>query len=73
MIAEGEIHAKKILKEIANLVGAEPEATLEYAVVADPVSLEPLSKIQGQALIAVGAKIGQTSLNDSLLLEEPPR
>jgi len=39
-------------------------------VVADPGDLEPLKKIQGSALIAVGAMIGKTSLNDSLLIEK---
>jgi pantoate--beta-alanine ligase len=73
MIGGGELQVKKIVKEITDVVATEPQATLEYAAVADPENLEPLGKIQGTALIAVGAKIGQTSLNDSLLLERPAR
>jgi pantothenate synthetase len=46
---------------------------LEYALVADPDNLEPLTRIQENALIAVGAKIGNTSLNDSLLVEKPAK
>ncbi len=73
LIAEGETQAKKIIREITEVLGSEPQAILEYAAVADPENLEPITKIQGPSLIAVGAKIGNTSLNDSLLLEKPSR
>lgn len=69
-IAGGELQSKKIIKEITDVIATEPQATLEYAVVADPGNLEPLAKVQGPALVAVGAKIGSTSLNDSLLIEK---
>ncbi len=69
-VAAGETRAKKIIAEITQVILTEPQAKLEYAVVADPVSLEPLARIQGSALIAVGVMIGGTSLNDSLLVEK---
>ncbi|HYK91501.1 MAG TPA: pantoate--beta-alanine ligase [Acidobacteriota bacterium] len=69
-IVAGEAQVKKVIAEIERVVATEPLAKLEYAVVADPVTLEPLTKIQGSALIAVGAMIGNTSLNDSLLIEK---
>lgn len=71
LIARGERQAKKLLNEITRVVGGESLARLEYAFVADPQNLEPVSKIQGSVLIGVGAKIGDTSLNDSLLAEIP--
>ncbi len=70
-IVSGETQSKKIIKGITDVLAAGPQATLEYAVIADPINLEPLVKIQGPALIAVGARIGSTSLNDSLLIERP--
>jgi pantoate--beta-alanine ligase len=73
LVVGGESQAKKIIKEITSVIGSETQATLEYAVVADPENLEPLAKIQGPALIAVGARIGHTSLNDSLLVEKPSK
>jgi pantoate--beta-alanine ligase len=73
LVVGGESQAKKIVKEITGVIGSETQATLEYAVVADPENLEPLTKIQGPALIAVGARIGHTSLNDSLLVEKPSK
>jgi pantoate--beta-alanine ligase len=69
-VAAGETQAKRLIADITRVVGTEPQAKLEYAVVADPVSLEPLTRIQGSALIAVGAMISNTSLNDSLLIEK---
>jgi pantoate--beta-alanine ligase len=69
-VLEGESQSKKVIKIITDVLSAEPQATLEYALVAEPTNLEPLTKIQGSALIAVGARIGNTSLNDSLLIEK---
>jgi pantoate--beta-alanine ligase len=69
IVAQGETQTKKIVREVAAVIDTVPEAQLEYAVVADPEALEPVAKIQGAALLAVGVKIGNTSLNDSTLLK----
>ncbi len=68
-IRRGELQAKKIIKEITGVIASEPQATLEYAVIADPDNLEPLTRIHKSALIGVAVRIGATSLNDSLLIE----
>jgi pantoate--beta-alanine ligase len=68
-IEAGETQVKKILKDVTSVIEGEPQARLEYAIVADPERLEPVSRVQPRTLIAVGAKIGETSLNDSLLVE----
>jgi len=68
-IEAGEGSARKIIKQITEVIESESQALLEYAAVVDPGNLEPMSKIRRPALIAVGARIGNTSLNDSLLLE----
>jgi pantoate--beta-alanine ligase len=67
---QGESQAKKLVKEITGVIALEPQAAFEYAVVADPDSLEPLTRVQKNALIGVGVRIGDTSLNDSMLLEK---
>ena len=69
----GELQSKKIVKQITDVIQSEPLAKLEYAVVANPDTLEPLTKVQDSALIGVGARIGETSLNDSLLFERAPK
>ena len=70
-IARGERQAKKLINEIIRFIASEPMARMEYAFVADPATLEPKSKLQGTVLIGVGARIGATLLNDSLLAEIP--
>jgi pantoate--beta-alanine ligase len=72
-IAGGEGQTKKLVGEISRVLASEPQAMLEYALIADPENLEPLTRIEQGALIAVGAKIGNTSLNDSLLVEKSAR
>jgi pantoate--beta-alanine ligase len=71
-IMRGERQAKKLIQEIVKVLGSEQMASLDYAFVADPETLEPVSKLQGTVLIGVGAQIGETALNDSLLAEIPP-
>jgi pantoate--beta-alanine ligase len=70
-IAHGERHAKKLVKEITRVVAGEPLAHLEYAFVADPVSLQPINRLRGTVLLCVAARIGATPLNDSLLAKIP--
>ena len=72
-IAGGETQSRKILKAITGVIGSEPLATLEYAVVIDPMTLEPLAKIEQNALIGVGAAISGILLEDSVLVENPAR
>jgi pantoate--beta-alanine ligase len=72
-IAAGEVQSKRILKDVAQVMETEPLARLEYVVIANPDTLEPVNKIEGKTLIAIGAVIGTTPLNDSLLLELPPK
>jgi len=70
-VAGGARQARKIIREIKGVVESEPMAEFEYAFVANPESLDPVGKISGTVLIGVGARIGTTSLNDSLLAESP--
>jgi pantoate--beta-alanine ligase len=71
LIANGERQGKKLLNEIARVIGSEPMARLEYAFVADAESLTPVNKLHGSVLIGAGVRIGDTSLNDSLAAEIP--
>ena len=53
--------AKKILRRI-------PGARLEYVEVVDPVSLQPLSRVNGRALIAAALWLGKTRLIDNRII-----
>jgi pantoate--beta-alanine ligase len=70
-VAAGELQAKKLTQEITRELETESQVEIEYAVIADALTLEPLAKLRGQVLISVGVQIGGTSLNDSMLIEIP--
>jgi pantoate--beta-alanine ligase len=70
-IAQGETQGKKVLAEITKVLGSEPLIKLEYAVIADPDTMEPISRIQGTSIVGVGCRIGITSLNDSIIIKNP--
>ena len=45
---------------------------IEYAVVVDPVTLQPIELVEQQAIALIAAKIGTTRLIDNLLLSTDP-
>jgi len=53
---------------MARVVAGEPLATLDYAVVCDPATCEPLAAASPPALLAVAAKVGPARLIDNVLL-----
>jgi pantoate--beta-alanine ligase len=72
-VAAGETQSKKLIQEITKELQTESQVELEYAVVTDSHTLEPLVKLRGQVLIGVGAKVGGISLNDTLTVEIPTK
>ena len=70
-IASAETRPKKVLAEVARVMGTEPLVKLEYAVVIDPELNRPVSKIQGTVIVGVGGKIGNYFLCDAIVVEGP--
>jgi len=66
MVGRGEKRSAAVLARIRRRVAAEPLARLDYAAVVDPEDLEPLSVIDGRALIALAVFIGRTRLIDNV-------
>jgi pantothenate synthetase len=46
----------------------EPEARLDYLEIVDPDTLDPVTEIQSETLVAVAALIGGTRLIDNIVL-----
>jgi hypothetical protein len=47
---------------------SEPLVKLEYAIAADAETPEPVLKIKGPVILALGARLGTVLLSDALLL-----
>lgn len=66
LIRSGEKEASLIKQKMIDLISAEPPARLDYVEIVDLNTLEPLKKLEGQALIALAVFIGRTRLIDNL-------
>jgi pantoate--beta-alanine ligase len=67
--AAGERRGAALEALLADEVGAEAMASLEYAAAADPDTLEPVGEAGGRVLLALAARVGGTRLIDNLVAE----
>lgn len=68
-VEEGERKSKTLLKEVREIIEAEPEAKIDYLAITDLVELKELRTVKGRALIAVAAFFGTTRLIDNIIVE----
>ncbi|MGH9728239.1 MAG: 4-phosphopantoate--beta-alanine ligase, partial [Candidatus Acidiferrales bacterium] len=69
-IARGTRATGPLLETVRATVAAEPLANLDYAVIVDADSFEPVDFLRGNCLVLVAARIGTTRLIDNMLVEE---
>jgi len=69
LVRGGERRAEKVLETIKKTINGEALARLDYAELVDLWSLEPLSVIKGEVLMAVAVYIGKTRLIDNIRLK----
>ena len=67
-IQNGETDADRVRRLMTDMVNAEPRFTLDYAEVADPASLEPLSTIAdpNEVRLLIAARLGRARLIDNI-------
>jgi pantoate--beta-alanine ligase len=51
------------------VVGREPSVAVEYLGLADPTTLEPVSRVQRGTVVMVAARVGRTRLIDNMIFE----
>jgi pantoate--beta-alanine ligase len=68
MIKSGQQDSLAIKSEMKRLIEAEPLARLDYLAVVDLENLDPLDKIEGEALIAVAVFFGNVRLIDNVIV-----
>ncbi len=66
LINSGEKDAVAIRQKMIELISSEPLARIDYVEIVDLKNLDPLEKIEGEALVALAVYIGRTRLIDNL-------
>ncbi|WDV46449.1 pantoate--beta-alanine ligase [Clostridiaceae bacterium M8S5] len=69
LIIKGERNAHKITSNIANMITKESGVNIDYINVVDVNTLEDISILKGNILIAIAVKLGDTRLIDNIRLE----
>jgi pantoate--beta-alanine ligase/L-aspartate-alpha-decarboxylase len=72
LVDEGERSAARIEDAARAVIVAEPRCALEYVAVVHPDTFEPLSVVDGDALLAVAARVGPVRLIDNQPLHHVP-
>jgi pantoate--beta-alanine ligase len=67
-IVDGERDAPRVAQLVRETVATEPRVVLEYAELRDAHELTPMTTIDGSALIAVAARVGETRLIDNVVV-----
>ena len=68
---EGERSANRIADVVRSTIETEPRARLDYVIISDAETLEPLERIEERpTLIAIAAYIGKTRLIDNTILNK---
>jgi pantoate--beta-alanine ligase len=67
---KGERDAEKIRNEMVALIRKEPLARIDYVSMADPKTLDELSRIKGSALVSMAVYVGKTRLIDNMTLAD---
>ncbi len=71
-IIAGETDADGVRALMAEVVGAEPLAALDYVQVADPITLQPLEQCDTSARLFGAARFGRARLIDNIAAVERP-
>lgn len=71
LAADGERSADALLVHLQDVIGGEPRVTVQYAGIADPDTLEPVTLLNAPARALVAAYVGATRLIDNILLVPP--
>jgi pantoate--beta-alanine ligase len=67
LIRSGILDAARIEREMREMIGAVPGAILDYASVVDRRTLDGISTIDREVLVAVAVRFGKTRLIDNLI------
>jgi pantoate--beta-alanine ligase len=70
LFRKGEKKTEVLLDRVVGLIGRHPETHIEYAKICHPRTLEELTVVKDQGVLALAVWIGATRLIDNCLLED---
>jgi pantoate--beta-alanine ligase len=65
-VIAGERDPRALTDEIRAFVAAEPDVELEYVEARDAATIEPITRVDGDVLLALAARVGETRLIDNV-------
>lgn len=68
MVRKGERNAAAILNRMREIIGKEPLARIDYTEIVDTEELNPITRVEKQALAAVAIFLGKARLIDNTIL-----
>ena len=68
MVQRGTNDGKTVKTAVEKLIRNYPFTEIDYVTVCDPVSLEDVERIEGEALLALAVRVGKTRLIDNGIL-----
>ncbi|MBI4764546.1 MAG: pantoate--beta-alanine ligase [Deltaproteobacteria bacterium] len=70
LFRKGERKTEVLLDRVSGLIGREPATRIEYARICHPRTLEDLTVVKDQGVLALAVWVGSTRLIDNCLLED---
>jgi len=70
LMRSGERDAAKIIAAMTDLIKAKPNARVDYISIVDTKNLKDVTRISGEALIALAVFMGKTRLIDNIIIKE---
>lgn len=68
LIRSGERDLKKVKDEMKGIILREKDTLIDYVEIADPETLQPLSRASDKMVLLVAVRIGRTRLIDNILI-----
>jgi pantoate--beta-alanine ligase len=68
MFSQGKKDVQKMREAVEKLILSHPFTEIDYINICDPMSLEDVDRIEGEALLALAVKVGRARLIDNCLL-----
>ncbi len=68
-VSEGKISVKELSDDMEDLINSKPETDIDYITFSNPDTLNPVTEITEETLLALAVKVGETRLIDNCVLK----